>query len=107
MRGMSASGAGKCALAAALLAVGAASPGTERASGATPVLTRVVLRAAQVGPGYRLQQRPDGHGVRGLVTLDLCGFSFPSERLRTARLQVNYVRSGSTVRLSNEVVTYR
>ena len=71
------------------------------------VLTRVVLRPSQVGPGYHLQQRPDGHGVRGLVTLDLCGFTFPSERLRTARLQVNYVRFGSAVQLSNEVVTYR
>jgi hypothetical protein len=71
------------------------------------VLTRVVLRASQIGPGYRLQQRPDGHGVRGLVTLDLCGFTFPSERLRTDRLQVNYVHSGKTVQLSNEVVTYR
>jgi hypothetical protein len=70
------------------------------------VLTRVVLRPSQVGPGYRLQQRPDGHGVRGLVTLDLCGFTFPSERLRTARLQVNYVRRGAAVQLSNEVVTY-
>jgi hypothetical protein len=54
-----------------------------------------------------MQQREDGHGVRGFVTLDLCGFSFPSERLRTARLQVNYVRSGNAVRLSNEVVAYR
>jgi hypothetical protein len=71
------------------------------------VLTQVVLRPSQVGPGYRLLQRPDGHGVRGFVTLDLCGFRFASERLRTARLQVNYVRSGSTVKLSNEVVTYR
>ena len=71
------------------------------------ILTRVLLRPSQVGPGYRLQQRPDGHGVRGLVTLDLCGFTFPSERLRTARLQVNYVRRGAAVLLSNEVVTYR
>jgi hypothetical protein len=71
------------------------------------VLTRVVLRPSQVGPGYRLQERPDGHGVRGLVTLDLCGFTFHSERLRTARLQVNYVRRGAAVQLSNEVVTYR
>ena len=71
------------------------------------VLTRVVLRASQVGPGYRLLQRSDGHGVRGLVTLDLCGFTFPSERLRTDRLQVNYVRVGAAVQLSNEVVTYR
>jgi hypothetical protein len=71
------------------------------------VLTRVVLRPSQVGPGYRLQQRPDGHGVRGLVTLDLCGFTFPSEFLRRARLQVDYVRRGAAVQLSNEVVTYR
>jgi hypothetical protein len=71
------------------------------------VLTQVVLRPSQVGPGYRLQQRPDGHGVFGLVTLDLCGFTFPSERLRTDRLQVNYVRRGAAVQLSNEVVTYR
>jgi hypothetical protein len=71
------------------------------------VLTRVVLRASQVGPGYRLQQFPDGHRVRGFVTLDLCGFTFLSEFLRTARLQVDYVHRGATVQLSNEVVTYR
>ena len=71
------------------------------------VLNRVVLRASQVGPGYRLAQRPDGQGVSGSVTLDLCGFKFPSERLRTARLQVIYVRPAGAVEVSNEVVTYR
>lgn len=71
------------------------------------VLTRVVLRPSQVGPGYRLQQLPGGHGVHGFVTLDLCGFTFLSEFLRTARLQVVYVRRGAAVELSNEVVTYR
>jgi hypothetical protein len=89
---------------AALLVTAAAHPATESTSS---LLTRVVLRPSQVGPGYRLQQRRDGHGVRGFVTLDMCGFSFPSEGLRTGRLQVNYVRSGPTVQLSNEVVTYR
>jgi hypothetical protein len=70
------------------------------------VLTRVVLRPSQVGPGYRLRLLPGGHGVLGFVTLDLCGFTFPSEGLRTARLQVVYARRGAAVQLSNEVVTY-
>ena len=70
-------------------------------------LNELVLRAAQVGAGYHLQQRPDGHGARGYVTLDLCGFAFPSESLRTDRLQVNYVHAGKVVQASNEVVTYR
>jgi hypothetical protein len=69
-------------------------------------LNGLILRAAQVGSGYHLQQRPDGHGA-GYVTLDLCGFAFPSESLRTDRLQVNYVHSGKAVQASNEVVTYR
>ena len=70
-------------------------------------LNGLILRAAQVGTGYRLQQRPDGHGARGYVTLDLCGFTFPSESLRTGRLQVNYAHSGTAPQLSNEVVAYR
>jgi hypothetical protein len=70
-------------------------------------LNGLILRAAQVGAGYHLQQRPDGHGATGYVTLDLCGFAFPSESLRTDRLQVNYVHSGKAVQASNEVVTYR
>ena len=86
---------------AVALAAGAAQART------SSVLNRVVLRPSQVGPGYRLEQRPDGQGVRGFVTLDLCGFKFPSERLRTARLQVSYVRPGGAVQVSNEVVTYR
>ena len=65
------------------------------------------MRASQIGPGYVLRQRPDGHGVAGFVTLDLCGFRFPSEQLRTDRIQVNYVAPGHAVELSNEVVTYR
>jgi hypothetical protein len=41
-------------------------------------------------------------------TLDLCGNSvYPSEKLRTSRLQVDYGKLGSPLQLSNEVVTYR
>jgi hypothetical protein len=69
-------------------------------------LRSLVLRASQIGPGYRLKERPDGHGVRGFVTLDMCGYTFRSESLRTARLQVDYVARGKP-HVSNEVVRYR
>jgi hypothetical protein len=78
------------------------------ALGATnPVLKRVVLRGPQIAAGYKLVERPDGHGVARFVTLSMCGFAFPSEKLRTDRLQVDYVRAGTPVTLSNEVVIYR
>jgi hypothetical protein len=38
-------------------------------------LSRVALRPAQVGPGYRLQERPDSHCVQACVTLDLCVYT--------------------------------
>jgi hypothetical protein len=77
------------------------------AGGGQPKPSSVVLKGAQVGPGYRLVERPDGRGVAGFVTLDMCGFRFASETLRTDRLQVNYVHQGSPVQLSNEVVSYQ
>jgi hypothetical protein len=85
----------------------AASP--QSGSTATPAtsvdLNRLILSGAQVGRGYVLRQRPDGHGAVGFVTLDMCGFKFPSENLRVDRLQVNYVRRDAPT-VSNEVVSY-
>jgi hypothetical protein len=72
-----------------------------------PNLAKLLLTPAQVGPGYRLVQRPDGRGVKGIVTLDMCGYRFGSEKLRTDRLQVNYIHAGRAVTVSNEVVTYQ
>jgi hypothetical protein len=72
-----------------------------------PNLVKLLLTPSQVGPGYHLVQRPDGHGVKGIVTLDMCGYRFASEKLRTNRLQVNYVHPGRSVTLSNEIVTYQ
>jgi hypothetical protein len=75
---------------------------------ATPSVTKLILRPAQVGPGYALVERGDSVGVVNTVTLDLCGRSgYPSEQLRTARLQLYYLRRGSAMGLSNEVVAYR
>jgi hypothetical protein len=72
-----------------------------------PRLVQLVLRPAQVGPGYRLVVRSDSVCLTACATLDLCGSRFASEGLRIARLQVNYVRPGRAVALSNEVVRYR
>jgi hypothetical protein len=78
-----------------------------QATAATPSLRQIALAPAQVGPGYRLSVIPGGTQVKGQATLDLCAFSFPSEQLRVARLQVAYDRPGKAIQLSNEVVRYR
>lgn len=68
---------------------------------------KLVLRASQLGPGYKLLHRSaDGRGAEGFVTLDLCGYRFTSEARRTDRLQVNYDRPGAVIKYSNEVVSY-
>lgn len=89
----------------AVLAVSA----TAAAAGTTAHvdLDRLVLRASQLGPGYKLLHRSaDGRGADGFVTLDLCGYRFTSEARRTDRLQVNYLRPGAVIKYSNEVVSY-
>jgi hypothetical protein len=72
----------------------------------TALLQHVVLKPAQVGSGFSLGQIPGGHLVQGETTLDFCGFTYPSEQARTARLQVVYSAKSSSFAASNEVVTY-
>src|SRR5262249_34665074 len=83
---------------------------------APPNVNKILLAPeAQVGPGYVLVRRTDGVGVKGTVTLDICGRSgYFSEALRVARIQVDYRKSGvdylmhpGTLGLSNEVVRYQ
>jgi hypothetical protein len=74
---------------------------------APPNVKRLVLQPAQVGKGYVMLARADGKGVKGRVTMNLCGTNYPSEQFRTTRLQVNYLKARSTIGVSNEVVTYR
>lgn len=75
---------------------------------ATPAQTvaHLVLRPAQVAPDVTLKRLPGGNQVTGQVTLDLCGYTFRSEALRVARLQVAYARGATSV-VSNEVVAYK
>lgn len=88
----------------ATLAVTATAASAGLTSGAE--LDKLVLRASQLGPGYKLLHRPDGRGANGFVTLDMCGYRFTSEGRRTARLQVNYDRAGAVIKYSNEIVSY-
>jgi len=83
---------------------------------APPNVDKILLAPeAQVGKGYVLVQRSDSFGVKGTVTLDICGRSgYFSEALRAARIQVNYIKQGvdyvkhpGTLGLSNEVVRYQ
>jgi hypothetical protein len=78
-----------------------ASPAALAAGG----VDQVVLSASQVGPGYHEKHFPGEDSLRG-VTLDVCGFTFKSESLRTQRLQLAFVRHGRPF-VSNEVVTYQ
>jgi hypothetical protein len=74
----------------------------------TPDVSKLILAPTQVGTGYVLFHRADGSGVTNTVTLDLCGRKgYPSEALRTHRLQVNYAARLKSIGLSNEVVVYQ
>jgi hypothetical protein len=85
-----------------VLALGAA----PAVAASAPNLDPLLLTGAQVGPGYQLFQREGGRGL-GVPTLDGCGLRYPSEKLRTARVQVVYGSRTSALVVSNEVVAYR
>jgi hypothetical protein len=70
-------------------------------------VTEIALRASEVGPGYRARVIPGGREVKGRVTLDLCGYRYPSDALRTSRIQMLYQHPRDPLALSNEVVRYR
>jgi hypothetical protein len=95
----------------ACLALAAAGASLARAAGvmsSEKKVQRVVLRAAQVGPGSITREIPGGRDVAGQVTLDVCGYKFRSEKLRVARIQLSWIsNTGGPPFLSNEVVAYK
>ena len=72
-----------------------------------PNVDAIVLKASQVGPGYRASVIPGGRQVAGEVTLDLCDYTFASESQRIARIQEEYIKRATLPAVSNEVVAYR
>jgi hypothetical protein len=79
--------------------------GTGASTDDAALLKKVVLKPGQVGSGFKSSTIPGGTLVSGETTLDFCGASYPSESLRTARLQVAFQRHGQTS-IENEVVVY-
>lgn len=87
-------------------------------SGATPapspspsdpsssVLRSLVLQQSDVGATETVDLPPGGSGL-SVATLDLCNGTYPSDSLRTARLQVDGVDDANNVLLSTEAVLYQ
>jgi hypothetical protein len=90
----------------------AITPAPPRARPAVPsdpaasVLPGLVLRQSDVGPTETVAPIVGGTQVEAAATLDLCNGTFPSESLRTARLQVAAADAQSTAVLSTEAVLY-
>ncbi|MDQ1411715.1 MAG: hypothetical protein QOE07_303 [Acidimicrobiaceae bacterium] len=72
----------------------------------TAALDSLVLSQADVASTVVVQPLLGGDQVDGQPTLDLCNGTFPSESLRTARLQVGAFDAQATVVLSTEAVLY-
>ena len=70
------------------------------------VLSRLGLRPGDVTGGRTVLLYAKGNTLQE-PTLDLCNATFPSERLRSARLQLVDVNSGGNASLSSEAVLYR
>lgn len=97
---------GRSSLAPTAVANPSSSP-SEALAQDVPSLESLVLKARDIGSGASEEPFPGGNRVQGQVTLDLCEGSFPSEALRTGRLQVAFLDGGRRIVVSNEVVSYR
>jgi len=69
-------------------------------------LSSLIVKPADVAASMTVALLPGGAGV-GVATLDLCNGTFPSESLRTARLQDGVFDAQDTATLSTEAVLYR
>jgi hypothetical protein len=70
------------------------------------VLSRLGLRTPDVTGGRTVLLYAKGNTLQE-PTLDLCNAKYPSEQLRTARLQLVDVNAGGNASLSTEAVLYR
>lgn len=80
------------------------SPSALTASAAQALVSRAVLGNGDIGNGWS-GGLLDGGGTLEDPTLDLCGGSYPSDKLRLARQQT--VLDSRTAAVSNEVVGYQ
>jgi hypothetical protein len=69
------------------------------------LLANLIVTDADVRPTLRVAGLQGGNGL-DVPTLDLCNGTFPSEALRTARLQVSAIDDQRQTALSTEAVLY-
>jgi hypothetical protein len=82
-------------------------PGSAPGTTLAPALSGLGLTQSDVASGVTVQQLQNGDQVSAQqATLDLCNGTFPSESLRTARLQVVAVDAQGNNVLSTETVSY-
>ena len=85
----------------------AAAPPSNLLPPSTPAaLSRIALTQQDVGSTVNVQTISQGRSL-GQPTLDLCNGTYPSESLRTSRLQVAASDSQGSTLLSTEAVLYR
>lgn len=70
------------------------------------ILGGLVVKQGDVPPAVVVETDPNGNGVAAAGTLDLCGGTYPSESLRTARLQVSAFDERGDDFLGTEAVLY-
>lgn len=68
-------------------------------------LDKYLLAPTDLGAGTLMALIPGGRSVGDQATLDFCNFTYTSEKLRTARVQVQYASGSQSA--SNEFVRYR
>jgi hypothetical protein len=71
------------------------------------VLTSLALKDGDLPAGVTLRLIPGGDQVEGQVTMDMCGADFPSEQLRTNRLQEIAKDASNVTVVNDENVRYR
>ncbi len=80
---------------------------TPATGGVQATLARIGVTTADLTTGLTVKTMPDGTSL-GIPTLDFCNATYPSESLRTARLQRGaYDAQGAYAGLSTEVVVYQ
>jgi hypothetical protein len=88
-----------------------AKPGSSSANAASSPtgdpLSSIGLTPADLPAGDTMKLLPGGDQAAGQVTLDMCGADFPSETLRTDRLQHAATNSSGKRVVSDEAVRYR
>jgi hypothetical protein len=85
---------------------GATAPPADSNDPDAGALARVVVQQKDVGGNYSVGLITNGDKIGGTTTLDLCNGTYPSESLRTARLQVAETDPTGSLVMSTEAVLY-